>query len=373
MSQYFSQAARRGALAISTILGLGLLTAPVAFGGGAAVPDVMDLPAAANPRATHMLQLGLARAGTRLVSVGEGGVVLLSDDDGHNWRQAGAVPVSVTLTDVDFADARNGWAVGHGGIVLHSADGGETWQRQMDGVTAAQLVAAEAKAMADTGAPGADAAVRNGEYMIADGPDKPFLDVRFVDAAHGWVVGAYGLALATADGGATWTSITAHIGNRGGKHLYRIEPLGTGLFIAGEQGALFHAADREGAFTPIDSGYEGTFFGFLPLLDGGVLAYGLKGNVWRAGPGLDGWHRIELGQDVTITAGLTLADGSLLLGDEGGRLMHSTDGGRSFKTAEISGSTGLTALAEAADGAIVAASPRGNARLAEAGAAKETN
>lgn len=329
----------------------------------AIVPDLMDLPAAANPRATQMLQLAIARAGQRLVSVGEGGIVLLSDDSGASWRQASSVPVSVTLTDVTFVDAKQGWAVGHGGIVLHTADGGETWTRQLDGNGAARAVMAEAEALKAAGDPAADGALRNGTYMIADGPDKPFLGVTFIDDRRGWIVGAYGLALETRDGGASWQSITARIPNRGGKHLYGAARLGDGLVIAGEQGALFLAAGFDDVFSAVESPYEGTFFGLRALRDGGVLAFGLKGNAWRAGPGLADWRRVDLGAEVTVTTGLRLGDGSLVLGDESGRLLRSTDEALSFAAIPLSGGSGLTAVMQAPDDTLVASGPRGNRRV----------
>jgi photosystem II stability/assembly factor-like uncharacterized protein len=63
-------------------------------------------------RAAASLQLSVTRAGKRLVSVGERGLVLLSDDDGRSWRQARQVPVSVALTQVRFvSDSSAGrWA-----------------------------------------------------------------------------------------------------------------------------------------------------------------------------------------------------------------------------------------------------------------------
>lgn len=336
------------------------------------VPDLLDLPAAASTRATNALQLALARAGDRLVSVGENGIVLLSDDNGQSWRQATSVPVSVTLTDVTFADAQQGWAVGHSGAILHSGDGGETWQLELDGNGAAQKVADEAAALTAHGAPNADAATRNGQYMISDGPDKPFLAVHFADANRGWVVGAYGLALMTVDGGKTWSSITARIPNPGGRHLYRIEEVGTQLVIAGEQGALFRSRDGGATFEKIESPYEGTFFGIIGLKDGSVLAYGLKGNAWRAGADMAQWQRIDLGQPVTVTAGAHLADGSIVLGDEGGRLLRSADNGLSFTHAGTPGSAGLTGVAQAEDGALAISGTRGNVRVAASSLAVET-
>ena len=70
--------------------------------------DVLDAPAKQNKTSVNTLQLGLARAGSKLVSVGERGVILLSEDEGNSWTQAKSVPVSVTLTAVTFSDPLNG-------------------------------------------------------------------------------------------------------------------------------------------------------------------------------------------------------------------------------------------------------------------------
>src|SRR4029079_5611384 len=75
---------------------------------------------------------GLARAGQRIVAVGQRGHVLYSDDAGKSWKQA-TVPVSSDLVAVPFPDATHGWAVGHDGVVLHTDDAGVTWTRQLDG------------------------------------------------------------------------------------------------------------------------------------------------------------------------------------------------------------------------------------------------
>ncbi|MBI5444053.1 MAG: glycosyl hydrolase, partial [Deltaproteobacteria bacterium] len=113
----------------------------------AEVSDLLDRPATVSGRALRSVQLAVARAGKRLVSVGERGTVLLSDDDGRTWRQA-KVPVSLTLTCVCFASERSGWAAGHSGVVLRTSDGGETWVKQLDGRQAAQIELAAAKAAA---------------------------------------------------------------------------------------------------------------------------------------------------------------------------------------------------------------------------------
>jgi len=353
---------RRTALA-AAILSLACLAGPSHAAGGPTVPDLLDLPALESVRAQHSLQLAVARAGNRLVAVGERGAVLLSDDAGHSWRQAKSVPVSVALTDVHFASASHGWAVGHSGVVLHSVDGGETWQRQLDGNQAAVVVRDDAKRRAEAGEEGAAAALRSAEYLVTDGPDKPFLGVRFVDELHGYVVGAYGLALHTADGGKSWRSLVGQVPNPRGKHLYQVQIDGSTLLISGEQGALFRSSDAGASFAEIRTPYSGTFFGALELDGDGLLAFGLRGNAWRSEDGGASWQQVKLGQQVTVSAGRRLQDGSVLLADESGRLLRSTDGARSFVALAVQPGTGLTGIAEAADGALILSSARGLSRV----------
>ena len=102
------------------LAGLALLLCVVVVPPLCAAPAVLERSALPSAKAERAVLLGLARAGQRLVAVGERGIVLLSDDNGQRWRQA-QVPVSVSLTAVQFVDDRRGWAVGHLGVVLHSS------------------------------------------------------------------------------------------------------------------------------------------------------------------------------------------------------------------------------------------------------------
>jgi photosystem II stability/assembly factor-like uncharacterized protein len=353
---------RRTALAVA-LFSFACLAGPSNAATGTKVPDLLELPARDSARAQHSLQLAVTRAGDRLVAVGERGSVLLSDDAGRSWRQARSVPVSVALTDVHFADASDGWAVGHSGVVLHSSDGGETWQRQLDGRQAAQAILDDARARAVAGEEGAAAAQRSAEYLVSDGPDKPFLGVRFSDARHGYVVGAYGLALATADGGQSWHSLVGRIPNPRGKHLYQVQVDGERVLIAGEQGALFRSVDGGAHFAEIRTPYAGTFFGALDLDGDTLLAYGLRGNAWRSSDAGANWQRVELGQPVTLSAARRLQNGALLLADESGRLLQSRDGAHSFAALAVQPGTGLTGIAEAADGALIFSGSRGLSRV----------
>ena len=174
------------------------LLASTSIAAQAATFAVLQQPALPTAKVQRSVMLGLARAGERLVAVGERGIVLLSDDSGNTWRQA-SVPVSVSLTAVQFVDAEQGWAVGHLGVVLHSEDGGETWHKQLDGESAARLALQDAQRNADQ--PGGASNLEQARHLLSDGPDKPFLDLYFSDRLHGYIVGAYNQIYRTDDGG----------------------------------------------------------------------------------------------------------------------------------------------------------------------------
>ncbi len=335
----------------------------VAATTGQPVPDLVDLPVNRDVRATSSVQLAVTHAGERLVSVGVRGTVLLSDDGGTSWRQAKTVPSSVALTAVTFVTDQLGWAVGHSGVVLHSRDGGETWVRQLDGRQVAQRVFEEAKALEAAGAEGATRLLRDAQRIVEDGPDKPLLGVSFANERQGYVVGAYGLALATEDGGHSWQAILSRVPNPRGLHLYTVCADGDQLLIAGEQGALFGSVDGGASFAAIKTPYAGTFFGVLALGDETLLAYGLRGTVWRSADAGARWTPIALDQDITITSAVRLKDGSVVLADESGRLRRSNDRGRSFTTLEVKAPNAITALAQAGDGALVLSGARGLNRV----------
>ena len=333
--------------------------------------DPLQRPAAMSVRANTSVLLSLARAGDRLVAVGERGTVLVSDDQGGSWRQV-AVPVSVSLTGVYFVDAQQGWAVGHGQVVLHSADGGLSWTRQLDGVQAAQIELQAAQANPET----SEGQLKTAQRLVREGADKPFLDLHFFDANHGLVVGAYGSIFATQDGGKTWHSRRADLDNPAGRHLYRLHVQGNVLYLAGEQGMLFHAPGREARFEQIKTPYAGSFFGVISSARGDVLAYGLRGNLWRKpanSNASDAWSQVPTPAPVTVTSAALLSDGSLVVVDEAGKLLRSTDDGQSFTSVALTQTAAsFTDVVQARDGSLVLSSARGPLRIAAAAASTGT-
>ena len=316
------------------------------------LPRALAQPAVQTPRALGAATLAVTRAGARLVAVGERGTVLLSDDNGIGWRQA-QVPVQAALTAVRFADDRNGWAVGHLGAVLHSADGGATWATQLEGVAAAQSLLASAQRSGDA------ALLHRAQRLVAEGPDKPFLDIEIASPSRSYVVGAYGLAFETADAGAHWQPISARLPNPKGLHLYGVRALGDTIVIAGEQGLLLRSTDGGASFTALASPYKGSFFGLLATRDGLLLAYGLRGHAYRSADRGATWEPVDTGVTVSIVAGIELADGAPALLAQNGDVLVSRDGGRSFARQAARDNVPASGLAQAADGKRVISSLRG--------------
>lgn len=315
-----------------------------------AVPGVLSQPALQTPRAQGAAMLAIARAGTRLVSAGERGIVLLSDDGGTNWRQA-SVPVQVTLTALRFVDDKTGWAAGHLGVILKTLDGGATWNVQLDGIRAAALMAQSLRAAAD------DKSVRAAQRLEEEGPDKPFFDLDFIDAQRGVAVGAYNTAFMTQDGGRSWTPLAPRLPNPKSLHLYAARYAGDTLYVAGEQGLLLKSADGS-SFEALPSPYKGSFFGLLAARSGTLLAYGLRGNAFRSTDGGMSWEKAASNTIVSLNAGIELPDRTLVLLSQAGEVLHSRDDGRSF-TRTSSDPAPAAGLAATERGHIVLAGLRG--------------
>ncbi|MCK6401338.1 MAG: YCF48-related protein [Sphaerotilus natans subsp. sulfidivorans] len=276
--------------------------------------DALTRPAQPVRQPARAVLLGASTAGTRVVAVGERGLVALSDDAGAHWRQA-PVPTSVTLTTVRFADARRGFAVGHGGIVLASEDGGESWTRVLDGHRIATLEVETARAGTDT------AALKAAERLQSDGPDKPLLDLLVLDPQRVRVVGAYGLALASDDGGRTWQSWRMRLPNPREAHLYALRRRGDTWLVAGEQGVVLSSNDDGRSFQRLTLPYAGSFFTAELLAAQTLLVAGLRGNVWRSTDGGGAWSPLPVPVPAGITASAFTPDGRLLLASQAGLVL----------------------------------------------------
>jgi len=325
---------------------------------GAAAPtapgpwrDVLDTSAQRSALAQSAVVTGLARAGKRVVAVGQRGHVLLSDDAGKSWQQAD-VPVSADLVAVCFPTAASGWAVGHDGVILRSTDAGHSWLRQLDGRTLGDVLVAHYTKSGDA------KWLAEARRFAAQGAENPFLDVWFDDVGNGIVVGAFGLVLRTGDGGQTWEPLLHATDNPKSLHLYAVRRIGGDLFIAGEQGLLMKL-DRDGArFSALTIPYAGTLFGLVGK-DRVIVAHGLRGNVVRSADGGQTWQIVPTGVGVGLTASALDERGRMVIVSQAGHVLVSSDNGASFAPVKVERPIPAAAVVSAGAGSLVIAGPRG--------------
>jgi hypothetical protein len=322
------------------------------------LPDLTELPAMRVEGAAHSVQLAVARAGDRLVSVGEQGIILLSDDDGQSWSQASDVPVSVTLTDVEFTSETEGWAVGHSGTVLWTETAGDQWVRIMTGQDVVATIGEAVQSLPET-EPGAAAIKRNASYLTGD---EPILDVHFSAAGEGWLLGAYGIALHSLDGGETWASAFSATGNPNSYHLYQyVSSPGNEALIVGERGLVSRSLGNADVFESLPIDYEGTFFGGVASGSRQFVLFGLRGNVW-IGDGSREWARIQTGSQASFSAGVATPMG-IVLGDVTGRLFVKPRDSERIRELAQASDAAITDLILSSGGDLVMSTARGLKRL----------
>ncbi len=308
----------------------------------AAPPDAsttVPQSALASIKAHRSLLLDAARAGKRLVAVGERGHIIFSDDEGGTWQQASS-PTRALLTAVYFVNAQQGWAVGHDSTVLATTDGGSSWQLQyhrefIAGADAAGDMTKEEMLKADAADVAADEAMDDAsmddEEFVEDESDQgredggratgnrvgvPLLDVWFGDDQNGIAVGAYGLMLKTVNGGKSWRDASDTLVNRDGWHFNAISgvPGNPGVVIvASERGKLYRSTNGGASFVAVASPYDGSFFGLAGSSDGMLYAFGLQGRLYRSADHGMGWVQISTGVTSGLNGGCQAADGTLLV------------------------------------------------------------
>jgi len=269
---------------------------------------------------TQTLLLDVARAGERLVAVGEWGHVALSDDGGKTWRQAKSVPTQMTLTEVTFVDAQQGWCVGHDAVILHTSDGGENWELQFS----------------------------------APENEATLLSVWFENAQHGIAVGGFGLMFETRDGGKKWEERDPlevegeqpHL-----NHLF-VGPKGV-LFIAAEFGSVFRSQDNGQSWKHIELPYDGSLWGGIPLDGDALLIFGMRGHAFRSADLGENWEKVTTGTDQSLQSATRLRDGKIVMVGLGGVVTTSSDDGRTFTAAIQPDRVGIAAVAEGANGTLL--------------------
>jgi photosystem II stability/assembly factor-like uncharacterized protein len=170
---------------------------------------------------------------TYAVAVGANGTILRSGDGGLTWDTQTS-GTTQNLSDVHFNDALNGWTVGYRGTVLGTADGGSSWINCSSDTTLSlnAVVFTDAQkgyAVGNQGAllqssDGGCTWIRRSEVKTCHNDHgvlqcSGFLDVFFLDAFTGFIVGYSGYPVLllggtyfrTINGGGTWNGPPASV------------------------------------------------------------------------------------------------------------------------------------------------------------------
>jgi photosystem II stability/assembly factor-like uncharacterized protein len=311
-------------------------------------------PAAPILSPRRVFLIAAARAGARLLAVGQQGVIVYSDDNGSSWTQA-AVPVSVTLVAISFADTRYGWAAGAYGVVLRTVDRGTTWQKCLDGNKVNTLMSSTADAFAERN-PGTVAsarAVRRAGIFLNGGPDKPFLALLALSPKSVLAFGSYRMLMRSDDGGETWADLSLAVADPISNNLYGAAKIGDRIYVAAETGLVFCSTDGGRTFPQVTPAAQATLFGVCGTGGDGVMVYGVAGQAYYSHDKGESWSASAISDTSDFTSA-GLVGNQILVASEDGSLFVSTDQGSSF--ALLSGYTAsmqINDFLQTADGTLL--------------------
>ena len=320
------------------------------------------------PKASTSLLLDIAKAGERLVVVGEYGHILYSDDAGKSWQQA-RVPTRQMLTAVYFVNIKQGWAVGHDGLILHTLDGGENWVIQRHGLEEqkranlalklslrermrslrAQVDDTDDLQSLQQQIEETEMDLQDIEAVLAEPVfTSPLMDVLFTSTTHGWAAGAFGQFYHTSDGGKTWQNYAERLDNPYDLHLNALAAAKSGeLFLVGEAGMAFRSVDGGESWQTGDMPYDGSLFGILSSADGAFqLTFGLRGNMFVSKDLGMSWEEVESGSDFTLFGGFLAQSGEITVVGSGGVVAHASGIDGEFSVFKEENRLGLSSVVQ---------------------------
>lgn len=239
-------------------------------------------------RAVHTL------GSQEVVAVDEDGRLYRSADGGETWSAGAATPVAYDARDLHFSTLLDGWVVGSGAgqtSILRTTDGGDSW-------TPVPSIGGTLVAVDFEGTSGWAIYPGSLFYRTTDGgatwtqhelPDElGFLtaaDIDFWDESVGYVVGMFGYAARSADGGETWTVLPTPTDEHDFTGLYLIGP--DELWATTRDGAAYYSATggQNWAVMETGSGPSNGFEAIVASPEGDAWMVGYRGAIEHfAGP-----------------------------------------------------------------------------------------
>jgi photosystem II stability/assembly factor-like uncharacterized protein len=197
----------------------------------------------------------------------------------------------------------------------------------------------------------------------------PLMDVWFATAEQGWVSGAYGTLLYTANGGRNWEDWSHKVDNPEELHLNGVvgDTRG-GVYLASEWGTVFRSGNGGETWQSLETGYDGSFFGvIINPGSGDIFAYGLRGTIYRAPADALEWQPLDGGVAASLF-GATANGSTLVFVGSGGTATMTADNGDSFQPLVQRRRDGLFGVVALDDGRFVATGEGGSRLLEVVGA-----
>lgn len=254
-----------------------------------------------------------------------------------------------------FLDDREGWVVGELGRVFHTTDGGASFEQARTGTaTAFTAIACFAdRTLIVVGPKGTAMRSHNGGQTwdtVPTGTRRNLLSVSFATPQIGVAVGEFGTILRTQDGGTSWTAvpIPSHIPlppeisetTRPGDIVLSAVtfPTADRGWIVGEFGVILASSDGGASWVPQPNPVATALFG-VRFTDGAHgWAVGLESVMLRTADGGNTWtvHPLPTPAESAVAVYDVAVSGRFgwAVGDSG-LLLRSGDGGATWHRAEL--------------------------------------
>lgn len=272
-----------------------------------------------------------------------------------------------------FLNAQEGWVIGDRGRIFYTTDGGKTLERLDAGTTRAFLSIAcfPDKSLVLTGKSGIIYRSPNGGRTFEaqpSGVERNLVSVAFGDQRIGLAVGDAGTILRTQDGGSTWQKIpvpddiplpeeVADVVERSDILFYDVTfPTPDRAWIVGEFGVILASTDGGLTWTAQKNPVQSTLFG-VAFADGdNGWAVGMSAVMLRTRDGGATWARVDIpkrpGFSLSLYTVAVRGHNAWAIGDSG-FLLASSDGGETWKLVDVPiqlAATWLRGLSLTADG-----------------------
>lgn len=153
-----------------------------------------------------------------LITVGNKGTIILSENGGTSWKLISNVGTKQNLKAVAFACKNVAYAVGDTGTVLKSMDGGQSWKvlqsPVINNLNAITVISADTFWIAATKAKilkSVDGGTSWEEQFVNSMDGASLLAIKFINHNDGYVFGQYGAYFKTANGGEDWEEVVTNV------------------------------------------------------------------------------------------------------------------------------------------------------------------